>query len=170
MIDNGIVFFSNKFNQHYISQGIVGVRLSKESWVESLNIISYLINGYTSIIIWFITHGEVDQTYFKIQNLKAFGCAAYAHIKYNNLRDRKLKCVFNGYLDGVKGTKLWCVGKGNKMMILSRDVVFHGSNFLLLIRKEINCESIRKVQMLEHYVVKVGSQIVEHKEEVENEV
>ena len=42
-----------------------------------------------------------------LSNLKAFGCAAYAHQREGKLDARSIKCVFLGYGDGVKGYRLW---------------------------------------------------------------
>ncbi|KAH9685181.1 Integrase catalytic domain-containing protein [Citrus sinensis] len=57
--------------------------------------------------------------------LKIFGCAAYAHVKQGKLEPRALKCVFLGYLKGVKGYKLWCTDLKPSRCINSRDVVFN---------------------------------------------
>ena len=41
------------------------------------------------------------------------------------MEPRALKCMFIGYVKGVKGYKLWC--DGHKKCIISRDVVFNES-------------------------------------------
>uniref|UniRef100_A0A803P381 Integrase catalytic domain-containing protein n=1 Tax=Cannabis sativa TaxID=3483 RepID=A0A803P381_CANSA len=55
---------------------------------------------------------------------KVFGCTAFAHIRQDKLEPRALKCLFLGYLEGVKGYKLWCLENGHRKCIISRDVVF----------------------------------------------
>lgn len=64
-------------------------------------------------------------------NLRAFGCAAYAHIKLDRLQPRALKCIFMGYPEGVKGYRLWCIEAGNQKCIISRDVVFNENDFTM---------------------------------------
>jgi len=54
--------------------------------------------------------------------LKVFEALAYAHIKKDKLVVRVVKCIFIGYLEGVKGYKLWKskYGVGSRVLI-SRD-------------------------------------------------
>lgn len=39
----------------------------------------------------------------KLENLRIFDCAAYAHVKQGNIEDMAVKCIFLGYAEGVKG-------------------------------------------------------------------
>ncbi|KAM6598726.1 hypothetical protein CsatA_018335 [Cannabis sativa] len=55
---------------------------------------------------------------------KVFGCTSYGLIRQDKLEPRAIKCLFLGYLDGVKGYKLWCLEDGYKKCIIRRDAVF----------------------------------------------
>ena len=67
----------------------------------------------------------VHRTKGTLDYLKVFGCITYAHIRQDKLEPRALKCVFLGYLEGVKAYKLWCLEPGIRKCIVSRDVVFN---------------------------------------------
>jgi len=86
----------------------------------------YLINKCPSIALNFKTPEEI---WFghppSLKQLKVFGCVAYAHIRQDKLEPRVVKCIFLGYLEGVKGYKLWCLEDGFKRCLVSRDVVFN---------------------------------------------
>jgi len=57
--------------------------------------------------------------------LKTFGCITYAYLKHDKLELRALKCIFIGYLERVKGHKLWCLESGHKRCIINIGVVFN---------------------------------------------
>ena len=59
-----------------------------------------------------------------IDNLKVFGCVAYAHVKQGKLEQRAKKYVFLGYPKGVKGYRLWSMEPSGAKVIISWDVVF----------------------------------------------
>ena len=59
------------------------------------------------------------------KNLKVFGCSAYAHVRQDKLKPWAVKCVFLGYLEGVKAYRLWCLEPGRRKCIISRDMVFN---------------------------------------------
>ena len=61
-------------------------------------------------------------------NLKIFGCPTYAHVDNGKLEPRSRKCVFLGYMSGVKGYKLWCPELKN--VIISRSVIFDETSML----------------------------------------
>ena len=62
--------------------------------------------------------------------LRIFGCIAYAHVKQGKLEPRALKCRFLGYLEGVKGYRLWRVDSKPPQCIISIDVTFHEDEIL----------------------------------------
>ena len=57
--------------------------------------------------------------------LRTFGCAAYAYKTEGKLDRRSVKCVFLGYLNGVKGYRFWVSEKQGYKIIVSRDVIFN---------------------------------------------
>ena len=57
--------------------------------------------------------------------LKVFRCLAYAHIRKVKVKPRALRCMFLGYLEGVKAYRLWCLEPGHRRCITSQDVVFN---------------------------------------------
>ncbi|KAI4344898.1 hypothetical protein L6164_012080 [Bauhinia variegata] len=57
-----------------------------------------------------------------------FGCPTYAHVNDGKLELRAIKCIFLGYVVGVKGYRLWCTEKDRTpRFIISRDVTFDES-------------------------------------------
>ena len=64
-----------------------------------------------------------------LSNMRVFGCATYVHQNERKLKPRALKCIFLGYLQGVKGYRLWVKdGRGFKT-INSRDVILNEFDF-----------------------------------------
>lgn len=55
---------------------------------------------------------------------------AYAHIKQGKLEPRAIKCRFLGYLEGVKGYRLLCIGFKPPKCIMSRDVTFNEAEIM----------------------------------------
>lgn len=64
--------------------------------------------------------------------MKDFGSATYSYIKKDKLGLRSLRCVFIGYLEGVKGFKLCYILHGRINTIISKDLVFNEHHFPLL--------------------------------------
>src|SRR3954469_4973645 len=60
-----------------------------------------------------------------LDKLGEFGCVSYPHISQDKVKPRALKCMFMGYLEGVKAYRLWCLKPSHKRSIASRDVVFN---------------------------------------------
>ncbi|KAH9697198.1 hypothetical protein KPL71_023512 [Citrus sinensis] len=84
---------------------------------------STAIECKTHVELWF---GRVAD----YSKLRIFGCMACAHVKQGKLKPRALKCRFLGYLDGVKGYRLWCIDLKPPKCIISRDVTFNESEIL----------------------------------------
>ena len=68
-----------------------------------------------------------------IQNLKVFGCDAYALLpknQHSKLDPKSKVYVFVGYGDGVKGYRLW--DPTSHKIIINRDVVFDEMSLMKL--------------------------------------
>ena len=65
-----------------------------------------------------------------------FRCSAYTHVRSGKLELRAFKCIFLGYLEGIKAYKLWCIEPGMRKCIVSRDVVFNESVMGNLVGKD----------------------------------
>ena len=59
---------------------------------------------------------------FDYSGLCIFGCPAYASDERSKLDPKSNKCIFIGYMKGVKGYKFW--DPVAKKMVISRDAVF----------------------------------------------
>ena len=111
---------------------LIHSKVSKTLWAEILMTTCYLVNRSPSSALNFKTSMEMwSGRAINYSNLKIFGCPAYAHVKQGKLEPRALKCVFLGYLEGVKGYKLWYTELRPPKCIVSRDVVFNESEMLL---------------------------------------
>lgn len=109
--------------------------LPKSFLIEALSSTLYCINPCPSTTIGFKTpHEAWSSKKVDYSELKVFGCIAYAHIKQDKLEPRALKCIFIGYLEGVKGYKLWCLEPGHKKCLISRDVVFDEHEMEILVK------------------------------------
>ncbi|KAL6346168.1 hypothetical protein AAG906_027902 [Vitis piasezkii] len=64
------------------------------------------------------------------EHLRIFGCTAYVHQSEGKLEPRSIKCIFLGYLEGVKGYRLWNKESLGVKIIISRDVVFNENEML----------------------------------------
>ena len=53
-----------------------------------------------------------------------FGCPTYAHISQGKLESKAVKGYFIGYLEGIKGYKIWCIDGKPSRTLINRDVVF----------------------------------------------
>lgn len=93
-------------------------------WAEAASTACYLVNRspHSSINfqipeeLW--TGKPVDYS-----NLRVFGCPAYAHVNDGKLSPRARKCIFVGYVSGVKGYSLY--DSESHKVFISRDVSFH---------------------------------------------
>lgn len=104
-------------------------KLPKSFWAEALSTACYLRNrsptkaldGLTPYQAW---NGEKP----RVDHLRIFGCAAYAHVPHDERRklDEKSKqCIFLGYGTEVKGYRLY--DQQRRRVIYSRDVLFNES-------------------------------------------
>lgn len=112
-------------------------KLPKRLWAEILNTSRYLVNLSPSTAIEFKTpfelwHGKPAS----YEDLKVFGCQAYAHISQGKLAPRALKCMFIEYPEGTKGYKLWCTDLSLPRCIISRDVKFNEEAVVESVQKD----------------------------------
>ena len=88
---------------------LINSKLSRCFWAEAMSTACYLVNRSPSTAIDFKTPEEIwSGRPPKFENLRIFECPAYVHINQGKLNARALKGFFIGYLDGVKGYKVWC--------------------------------------------------------------
>ncbi|XP_075483651.1 putative mitochondrial protein AtMg00710 [Primulina tabacum] len=67
----------------------------KAFWAEAANTACHLINRSPSVSLGLKTPMERwTSTSPHLDELKVFGCAAYAHVKKGKLDDRARKCIF----------------------------------------------------------------------------
>ena len=102
------------------------VQLSKHFWGETIMIVCYLVNRIASSAIDFKTPEEL--WFGKSSNYehhRIFGCTAYVHQSEGKLEPRSIKCIFLGYIEGIKGYRLWNKESSGIKIIISRDVVFN---------------------------------------------
>ena len=100
--------------------------LPNSFWVEAAKIICYIVNRSPSTSIGLKTLMEMwtgKPTYYS--HLHVFGCPIY--VMHNAQERAKMdpkfkKCVFLGYVDGVKWYRLWEPTTHN--IVISGDVIF----------------------------------------------
>nr|GEX04256.1 retrotransposon protein, putative, Ty1-copia subclass [Tanacetum cinerariifolium] len=59
--------------------------------------------------------------------LTNFGCVSYSYVKQGKLEPRAVKCILLGYLEGVKGYRLYRLDDESPKIVTSRNVVFNES-------------------------------------------
>ncbi|KAE8716517.1 hypothetical protein F3Y22_tig00110114pilonHSYRG00185 [Hibiscus syriacus] len=126
--------------------------LEKSFWAEAVNIACYLVNRAPSTVIELKTLMEMwTGKPADYSNLHVFGSILY--VMYNSQEISKLdpkskKCKFLGYVDGVKGYRLWDLTV--RKVVISRDVIFIEDK---LQRKEDN-DSAEKLETTQIHVEK----------------
>ena len=101
--------------------------LPKCFWAEAVSMACYLINRSPRASLG----GKVTEEVWKgkpidLGNLKIFGCPTNVHIssdERSKLNPKSKKCIFIGYVKGVKGYKFW--DPVAKKMVISRDAIFY---------------------------------------------
>ena len=100
--------------------------LSKVFWAETVETVVHLINKRPSSALPFKTPQEKwTRKVVDYQHLKVFGCTTFVHTKIDKLEPQAVKCIFLGYLKGVKGNKLWIETQGKGKCIINRNVNFN---------------------------------------------
>ncbi|KAI5658853.1 hypothetical protein M9H77_27646 [Catharanthus roseus] len=85
---------------------------------------------------------------------EAVSTAVYLMNREGKLDPRSKKCVFIGYLSGVKGYRMWIKGEPGVRVVVSRDVIFNELDMSCL-RTEIKLESSTSVPIVENIPVEV---------------
>ena len=85
-------------------------RLPRSFLLEAISTACYLINRSPASAIGLKTLMEIWLGHpANHENLRIFGCVAYAHVKQGKIEPRAKKCMFLGYPEKVKDYKLWCL-------------------------------------------------------------
>ena len=104
-----------------------GKNLSNEFWAEAINIAVYLKNRSPTRCLDNVTPFEaLYGSKLAVNNLKVFGCKAFAHIPKENRRKlnaKAIKCIFIGHCSEFKAYKLF--DPATHKLFASRDVLFH---------------------------------------------
>lgn len=101
---------------------LVNSSLAKGFWAKALCTASYLINRSPSSFVKFKTPQELwTRKPPNLTHIRMFGCVAYAHKIEGKLVPRDIRCVMLGYSKGVKGYRLWVLGKHCINIINSRN-------------------------------------------------
>ena len=104
-------------------------KMSKVFWAKVVHTVSHIVNRSPASAIDFKTPNEVwSGEPSNYSYLRVFGCPAYYHVNEGKLEPRARKAIFVGYVDGVKGYKLWCLSL--LKFVVSRDVTFDESSIL----------------------------------------
>ncbi|KAE8692398.1 hypothetical protein F3Y22_tig00110839pilonHSYRG00037 [Hibiscus syriacus] len=112
-------YYKAQDSSKYPQQNVLAERMNR-TLLERVRCPSTAIGMKTPLEMWYGKPANYN-------NLKVFGCLAYAHIRQDKLEARALRCIFIGYPHGTKGYKLWCMEPGQHKCIISRDVVFDES-------------------------------------------
>jgi len=122
---NGLAERMNRTLLEHVRCMLLGAGLSKSFLGEAISTARYLINRSPSTRKDLKTPMEVwNGRPTNYSNLKVFEALAFAHVKQDKLDHRTVKCIFIGYLEGVKGYKLWKMEPGGSKFIIIRDVTF----------------------------------------------
>ena len=98
--------------------------LGKKFWAEAVSTACFIVNRCPHTFIGLRTPEEVwSGKPASYDDLKIFGCPAYAHVSQGKLEPRSIKCIFLGYTTGVKGYRLW--NPQTSKVFTSRNVVFN---------------------------------------------
>ncbi|KAL0545142.1 hypothetical protein IC582_020288 [Cucumis melo] len=134
---NGLAERFNKTIMEHTRCLLTNASLPLKFWGEAAQTTCYLINRSLSNALNLKTPHEVwIGKAPSLDHLGVFGCTTYTHVKDGKLNKRALKCMFIGYPQGVKGYKLWCLEKGMKKCIISRDVTFNETEMPYCVKEQ----------------------------------
>ena len=126
---NGVAERMNRTLVEAVRSMLIGAKLPKKFWAESLSTAVYLRNRSPSKAVVGMTPFEAWNDYKPdVSHLRVFGCTVYAHIEKDErskLDSKARKCILLGYGAETKGYRLYDVEK--ERVIHSRNVVFEES-------------------------------------------
>ena len=129
---NGVVERLNKTLFEKARCILLQAKMSKVFWTKALHTASHTVNQSPASRIDFKTSNEVwSGEPFNYSYLRIFGCPVYHHVIKGKLERRAKKAIFVGFVDRVKGYKLWCLSL--LKFVVSRDVTFDESSILDLV-------------------------------------
>ncbi|KAH9688940.1 Integrase catalytic domain-containing protein [Citrus sinensis] len=123
---NGVVEQMNRTFTEIIRAILRTAGLPNSFWAEAAKTACYIVNRSRSTVIGLKTVMEMwTGKPANYSYLHAFGCPVY--VMYNAQERSKLdaksrRCIFLGYVDGVKGYRLW--DPTAHKIVISRDVIF----------------------------------------------
>ncbi|GJU59113.1 retrovirus-related pol polyprotein from transposon TNT 1-94 [Tanacetum coccineum] len=130
--DNGLEFCNQEFNnlckESGIARHLTVFGLPDSFWAEATVTAADLINRSPSTALEKKTPIDLWSGHpVNYEMLRIFGCVAYSYVNQGKLKPRAIKCIFLGYLDGVKGYRLWRSDDVKLKIIIRIDVVFNES-------------------------------------------
>lgn len=124
---NGVAERMNRTLVESVRSMLADSKLPKRFWAEALATATYLRNRCPTTAVKGKTPFEVlTGKKPNVENLRIFGCDAYAHVpkdERKKLDSKTKKSVFLGYGDGIKGYRLYDNDK--KRVFYSRNVTFN---------------------------------------------
>ncbi|GJR47272.1 retrotransposon protein, putative, ty1-copia subclass [Tanacetum coccineum] len=132
---NGVAEHMNKTLMDKVRYLLIQSRLPKTFWAErqTSNGPIYLFNTSHRERLRKVTYGGCGLGHPSlipkcvIEMLRIFCCVAYLHDKQGKLEPRAIKCVLLGYLEGVKGYRLYRLDGELHKIVIRRNVVFNES-------------------------------------------
>nr|GEZ31582.1 retrovirus-related Pol polyprotein from transposon TNT 1-94 [Tanacetum cinerariifolium] len=125
---NGLAERMNRTLMDKVRCLLIQSRLPKTFWEEATCTAVYLINRSPSTAIEKKTPMEMWSGHPSDYGmLRTFGCVVYSHVQQGKLEPRAVKCVLLGYLEGMKGCRLYRIDNESPKIVTSRNVVFNES-------------------------------------------
>lgn len=129
-------------------------------WDGAVVTATYVRNRCPSTALGMKTPEEVWSRHpLNLDRLRIFCCLSYGHIRQDRLEPKVMRCMFHGYLEGVKPYRLWCLEPGHKRCIIIRDVVVNKAEMTFKKTDDIGQSTKISVEELEHEDISVE---VEH--------